>query len=49
MGGGIIGVGEKEMNLIHMYAQFWWTMSQYWYEIGAAWQKFLNEEMKDEA
>ena len=34
------------MNLIHMYAQYCWTMSQYLYAIGVAWQKFLNEELK---
>ena len=36
------------MNLIHMYAQYCWTMGQYWQELFAAWQKFLLEEIKNE-
>ncbi len=36
------------MNPIHMYAQFWWTVGQYFYAVGAAWQKFLMEEMSNE-
>ncbi len=36
------------MNLIHMYAQYWWTMGQYWQAIFTAWQKFVMEEIKND-
>ena len=35
------------MNLIHMYAQFWWSLGQYWHTVGLAWYKFLNDEVKN--
>lgn len=36
------------MNLIHMYAQYCYTMGQYWQALFTAWQKFVMEELKDE-